>query len=71
MGNSRSESPRPGSFVLLPSLQGVEGDGVISKDSPRGKEQGLARAEERPVFVIARSTATKQSQNGQPEMRQA
>jgi hypothetical protein len=36
-----------------------------------GKRQCLARAEDSLHFVIARTAATKQSQNGQPDMRQA
>ena len=61
MAKSRSES----------TLRGAEGNEAISRDSPGGAEECPARAKERPVFVIARSTATKQSQKGQPEMRQA
>ena len=40
-------------------------------DSPRGREQCLARARKSLFFVIAMTGETKQSQKGQPEMRQA
>jgi len=73
MGKSQSES----SLLLLPPLKLRGAGGVmnpergISKDSPRGRQQCLARAKKPLFFVIARSAATKQSQEGQPEMRQA
>jgi hypothetical protein len=43
MAKSRSESPLRGAFPHL-SLRGAEGDEAISKDSPRGREECLARA---------------------------
>ena len=42
MGKSRSGSPLPGAFFS--SLRGAEGDAAISKDSPRGRQECLARA---------------------------
>ncbi|MGB5925334.1 MAG: hypothetical protein WBH01_04490 [Dehalococcoidia bacterium] len=69
MGKSRSESPLPGAFFS--SLREAEGDAAISRDLRRGRGECLARAKNRLLFIIARSAATKQSRNGQPEMRQA
>jgi hypothetical protein len=42
MGKSRSEPRLPG--VFFSSLRGAEGDAAISTDSPRGREERLARA---------------------------
>ena len=70
MAKSRSERPLQEAFPLL-SLRGAEGDVAISKGSPRGTDQSLARAEDPLSCVIARSVATKQSQNGQPDITQA
>ena len=69
MGESQSDWQLPGAFFSL--LRGAEGDAAISTDSPRGREQCLARAKNGLCFVIARSAATKQSASGQPAMRQA
>ena len=67
MAKSRSES----SFLPFSSLRGAKGDGTISRDPPRGREQCLARAKNPLFFVIARSAATKQSFNpGQPGNKQ-
>jgi len=43
MAKSRSESPLLGAFFS--SLRGAKGDEAISKDSPGGTKQCLARAE--------------------------
>ena len=47
MAKSRSERPLQEAFPLL-SLRGAEGDVAISKGSPRGTDQSLARAK-RPI----------------------
>ena len=70
MAKSQRESPVREAFPSL-SLRGAGGDEAISEGSPRGREQCLARAKDLLPFVIARSAATKQSHNGQPDMRQA
>ena len=70
MAKSRRESPVLSALPLL-SLRGAEGDAAISKGSLRGRQQCLARAEDRLPFVTARRASTKQSHNGQPDMRQA
>jgi len=60
MANSRSELPLRGAPMN-------RDDEAISNDSPREREQCLARGKN----VIARHGVPKQSRKGQPEMRQA
>ena len=51
MAKSRSESLLQEAFPLL-SLRGAEGDEAISKGSPRGRAQRLARAD-KPYRILA------------------
>ena len=76
MAKSRSESLLRGAFALL-SLRGAEIPRFTRnklrnlKGFAKGKTTMPGPGRNSMFFVIARSAATKQSQNGQPEMRQA
>jgi hypothetical protein len=64
MAKSRRESPLREAFPLL-SLRGAEGHEAISKDSPRGREQCLARAE--AVLNVVRGFSLVQNKEHDPE----
>ena len=71
MAKSQSEAPLRVAFSLG-SLRGAEGDEAISKDSPGGTKQCLARARIPIAFRHCEERSDEAiSQNGQPEMRQA
>jgi hypothetical protein len=54
MAKSRSESLLRGAFSLL-LLRGAEGDEAISKDSPRGRKECLARARAKYEILSTKS----------------